>query len=700
MRIGVTGTAAHSSVTMRNSPLLLVGLGWVASAFQSGAWTKRNPIPPPLRMQQFEVMEADDVRRRQFLATMLAAATLRPPHGVAADVPAATATTVSDATILKPPLDDRLYRALTLPNGLRVLLCQDSSTAEAAAAMDVHVGASTDPLPGLAHFNEHMLFLGTQKYPKEDSFEAFLANHAGSSNAYTAAEDTVYYMDLEATESLPEALDRFASFFVAPLFTESATAREVNAIDSEHAKNLQSDAFRTFQIQKSRSNPQHPHSQFYTGNKETLVGPNLRNELIQFWQNYYSANQMTLAVVGPQALDELQSMVSKSFGDIPNRGGDKPELAWKGVRPYDAAAPSLIPSFGHVVEIVPVQDLRQVQISWPHSYQNRTSALVTKPTSYVAHLLGHEGPNSLLSYLKHQGWATSLAVANEEELSDFEMLEVVVGLTTSGLSAVDRVVQAVYSYIEFMRKERVPAYVWTEVLQLEELSWRFSTKGSPKSYVTSLATSMQLYPPEWYVAGPRRLALDYDPAPRVQFASREQLDETKTQVNELLDSLTVENALVTVQSKTFEGLSDQRERWYGTDYRVRQIPESTLKSWTECPPARKLKMAYPKPNAFIPSEAGLVVKQIPLRQVLERTFESKLESVPPPRVIRDDGPEGRWTVYYKQDDRFGLPKAYLIFQILTKEVQSTAEGAALGNLFELCISDRLGEFAYDGKVNS
>ena len=44
---------------------------------------------------------------------------------------------------------------------------------------------------GIAHFLEHMLFMGTEKYPDENEYSKFLAAHGGSSNAYTAAEDTV-----------------------------------------------------------------------------------------------------------------------------------------------------------------------------------------------------------------------------------------------------------------------------------------------------------------------------------------------------------------------------------------------------------------------------------------------------------------------------------------------------------------------------
>lgn len=91
----------------------------------------------------------------------------------------------------------------------------------------------------------------------------------GSSNAYTDTEDTVYYFECNDSH-LDQALDRFAQFFVSPLFTASATGRELNAIESEHSKNINNDGFRLYQLEKDLSNPQHPLSKFATGNKETL----------------------------------------------------------------------------------------------------------------------------------------------------------------------------------------------------------------------------------------------------------------------------------------------------------------------------------------------------------------------------------------------------------------------------------------------
>jgi len=144
-------------------------------------------------------------------------------------------------------------------------------------------------------------------------------------------------------------------------------------------------------------------------------------------------------------------------------------------------------------------------------------------------------------------------------------------------------------------------------------------------------------------------------------------------------------------SKTFDGQTDQKEKWYGTDYRVRPIDAPTMQSWNQPLAPNKLKIDFPRPNVFIPSESGLRVKIKPSRTVSasSRTFEARLTPIRPPRVIRDDGPDGRWKVYFKEDDRFGLPKAFVIFQILTSVVFESPKKAALSNLLEICIADKL-----------
>ena len=158
--------------------------------------------------------------------------------------------------IIKGKLDDRLYRSLKLGNAMRCVLVSDKDVEKSAACMYVGSGSLADPvsetpgredhgkpIDGLAHFCEHMLFLGTEKYPNENSYNQYLSEHGGHSNAFTSSTDTNYYFDV-VTSGLYDALDHFAQFFIAPLFTTSATERELNAVDSENAKNLQNDYWR------------------------------------------------------------------------------------------------------------------------------------------------------------------------------------------------------------------------------------------------------------------------------------------------------------------------------------------------------------------------------------------------------------------------------------------------------------------------
>lgn len=73
-------------------------------------------------------------------------------------------------------------------------------------------GFMCDPpdIPGLAHLLEHMLFLGTKKFPKENEYSKFLSEHGGVSNAFTGLDHTNYYFDV-VPEHLTGALDRFVN---------------------------------------------------------------------------------------------------------------------------------------------------------------------------------------------------------------------------------------------------------------------------------------------------------------------------------------------------------------------------------------------------------------------------------------------------------------------------------------------------------
>ena len=125
--------------------------------------------------------------------------------------------------------------------------------------MDVRVGSLEDPkkAQGLAHFLEHMLFLGTEKYPDIEEYNRYLSKFQGYSNAYTASKSTNYYFEVNH-EGFEGSLDRFAQFFISPLFNEEFVERELNAVHSEHQKNLENDAWRVMQVHRGLYAAGHP----------------------------------------------------------------------------------------------------------------------------------------------------------------------------------------------------------------------------------------------------------------------------------------------------------------------------------------------------------------------------------------------------------------------------------------------------------
>ena len=84
----------------------------------------------------------------------------------------------------------------------------------------------------MAHFLEHMLFLGTGKYPDPGEYDRFITEHGGFSNARTAFAHTTYFFEVDAAH-LEGALDRFAQFFITPRFDRGHLAGERRIVHSE-----------------------------------------------------------------------------------------------------------------------------------------------------------------------------------------------------------------------------------------------------------------------------------------------------------------------------------------------------------------------------------------------------------------------------------------------------------------------------------
>ncbi|XP_059803576.1 insulin-degrading enzyme isoform X1 [Hypanus sabinus] len=560
--------------------------------------------------------------------------------------------------VVKSPEDKREYRGLELTNGIRVLLIHDPTTDKSSAALDVHIGSLADPkeIPGLAHFCEHMLFLGTEKYPKENEYNQFLSEHAGSSNAFTSGEHTNFYFDV-SNEHLEGALNRFAQFFVCPLFDASCKDREVNAVDSEHEKNLMNDAWRLFQLEKSTGNPEHPFNSFGTGNKLTLetrpaeMGIDVRQELLKFHSANYSSNLMALCVLGRESLDEMTDLVVKLFAEVENKSVPVPEYT---EHPFKAE------HLKQLYKVVPVKDIRNLYVTFP--IPDLQKYYKSNPGHYLGHLIGHEGPGSLLSELKSKGWVNTLVGGQKEGAKGFMFFIINVDLTEEGLVHVEDIILHMFQYIAKLRTEGPQEWVFQECKDLNAMAFRFKDKERPRGYTSKLAGSLHYYPIE------EVLAAEY------------LLEEFRADLIEMvLENLTPETVRVAVVSKSFEGQTDRTEKWYGTQYMQEAISADVIQKWLNADLNGKFKL--PVKNEFIPTNFEI--------------FPLENHTTTFPALIKDTAMSKVW---FKQDDKFFLPKACLNFEFFSPFAYVDPLHCNMAYLYLELLKDSLNEYAYAAEL--
>ena len=558
---------------------------------------------------------------------------------------AATREAVSVAPI-QSPNDDRGYRLLTLDNGLRALLISDPDTPKAAASLDVQVGSGDNPSGrgGLAHFLEHMLFLGTEKYPDAAEYERFITEHGGSRNAYTSFEHTNYFFDVDAPH-LDGALDRFAQFFVAPRFDARYVERERNAVEAEYRMGLKSDGRRGLDVLQASMNPEHPFSQFAVGSLESLAdrpSAPVRADLIAFYERYYSANVMRLVVLGRESLDRLEAMVRADFAAVPNNGRPLPSID----APLfsDAQLPMLL-------KVEPLGTRRQLQVNFPIAdYRPDYDA---KPMAYVSNLVGHEGQGSLLSQLKREGLAEGLSAGSGLAWRGGALFSVTVSLTERGVAEHQRVLQLLFSYLDMLREAGAVERIYREQAQVAELGFRFSEPQAPIAYVSSLSNAMHYYADADILRG-SRLMQRFD----------EQL------IREALDALRARRAQVVL---TAPEVSTNRESpYYGVPF-AQLGPEAVMLSrWTAPTPEASLRL--PEPNPFLPEDLSL----LPVA-----------EDNPPAPALRLEAPRKR--IWFRQAADFRVPRGALYLSFRSPRVAGTPAQVAAAALYTRLLSDALNE---------
>lgn len=601
--------------------------------------------------------------------------------------------------------DNRKYRYVTLDNGLRALLISDLQDGEdaveeemesgevsdeeeidgsdseheddsdeedenhkerkSAAALCIGVGSFSDPdnIPGFAHFLEHMVFMGSSKYPGDNELDDFISTRGGETNACTDMERTCFYFSVEQ-KYFYQALDRFANFFVSPLFKEDAVDREIQAVDSEFQMNLPDDDVRTSQTFRLFAKENHPMTKFTLGNARTLhdvpteQGLNIYSKLKDFYRRMYSSHYMTLAVHSKDTLDRMESQVREMFSSVPNNNLPQPTFS-------HLKDPFTDMSFHKIIKVVPVKDIHKMWISWPcppvgDKYR-------TKPLDILDCLLTHEGKGSILSVLKKKAWAIELVGNMSHDGFDFNTtwswFLIGVHLTPEGLKHYQEVVLLVFEYLFMLGKNfnNNMASFYEEQKLIAETMFRWKEKTDPIDYVEKVAENMQLFAETDILTG-RSQFYHYD----------------SQMVRSFLDYLTPEHCNVTLFAKEFEadGVCTLEEEYFKTQYGIYDFDDDFMeKLWSV---GENPDLYFPEPNQYISTDFDI-------RHVTDEHHRKY------PVLLKEDKFIKLW---YKKDTKFKIPKGHIFIHLMSPVAYMSLDNATMFDIYVNLLSQILSEVAY------
>jgi secreted Zn-dependent insulinase-like peptidase len=549
--------------------------------------------------------------------------------------------------------DSRTYHSLTLNNGLKVLLIQDLDNEKSAASLTVNAGHFDDPedRQGLAHFLEHMLFLGTDLYPEPGSFSKYTSQHGGSCNAWTGTEHSSYFFDIDNLY-FQNALKQFSRFFINPLLSASATNKERNAIDAEFKLKLKDDSRRIYQAHKETANSKHPFSKFSVGSSDTLSDREqcISYEIKSFFNEHYIAKRMTLVLCSELSIESQATIVEKLFSELNDINTPKAPIS---------APLYLAEHLEKRIYIEPHKHMQKLIVSF--AMPNIDTFYKHKTVSFMAHILGYEGPGSLYDILKEKGWINSLTAGGGINGSNFKDFNISISLTDEGINHHQEIVETIFAFLPLLKQNLstfIPLY--NDKKSLLQIAFDNQEKSKIIDFVNGLSINMQHYPTEDYVQG------DYL-----------MLGFNEVQWFKVLNWLKPNNMRIVLIHPDVK--TNKKAAWYHTPYKCDAINKQWIKKLHNInTPFAEMKL--PSPNPYLANKIHL----LPLES----------ENSIPEKIICKPGLE----FWYQQEQDFKIIKGHFYMALDSYFAVQSVTNMALTRLFSDLFMDHVAQDFYPAEL--
>ncbi len=549
--------------------------------------------------------------------------------------------------ILTPSLEKRKVGKLVLSNGMQVYLVSDPGIDQSASAVSVRAGAWQDPkeYPGMAHFLEHMLFMGTAAYPDESEYMKFIGDNGGRVNAFTASDRTVYMFSVN-NEAFDGALDRFSHFFIDPLFSTSSINRELHAVDQEHAKNIQNDLWREYMIFKETGNKDHPNAKFSTGNAHTLSGIP-QSALKEWYARHYSADQMNLVLISPLPLETLKELALEKFSRVEKKMVDN------SLSPVAMCSQE---QKGHVIYIKPVKDLRIVSMIWELPKQF-ASVAEKWSADLAAFILNQEGQSSLIRQLKNEKLAEGLRAYCDRYSHENVLFVVDIHLTEQGLQEVDKAIGHCFEAIANIKQKGISRELFDEMQTMAKIQYQYQSRDDAFDVIADIAYNLV---DEDLISYPEETKI-----PSIY---------NKDSIAALADSLSAEGCVYFVMADPVKtGVPmQQKENWMSAEYTIKPLSQPALTAFKEA--LTNPSKTSPSMNPFIPSHLALVAD----------TKGSKNGGVP--KLIASDD---KSKVFFADDSKYMVPQVSMMYGLKSPSINGSARSSVLLDLYLKSLNEKL-----------